>query len=104
MDNTNCLPPKVAGKCGIVRYYLKGGEKVYNVGQACQDGWGVTWKEFYANHMNYAFQDRRNANHTVRIVKIRTFEGIFMVDFEGGDYLALDHAVEQFQLLTKQSA
>jgi hypothetical protein len=83
----------------IVQYFTVDGQKKFDIAQALRDsGWGVSYARL-DEMAGVQLVDRNNPDHRVTIAGIRAdplFAMVF-VDFEGGGWLCLDHAIEQFR-------
>jgi hypothetical protein len=82
---------------GIVEYTP---ERTFHIGEALEKGWGQEW-EGERFLIGLKLQDRRKPKHLAVIVNSDWIIGSLRVHFETGDWLLLDHAIEQFQCLGK---
>lgn len=83
----------------IVKYRGNGVNKVFDVEQALKDGgWPVLHPKLYPLKM----VDRNNPKHTAIIENIRwdSSYGMVFVQWRGGGWNCLDHAIEQFKPAT----
>ena len=82
----------------IVKYFTHEGRKVFDVGQALIDGWGITLAKL-PGIIGALLTDRQNPSHRATILSIthdRIFNMWFVHYAEGGSQ-CLDHSIEQFE-------
>jgi hypothetical protein len=86
-------------KMPIVKYFEdENGNKQYDVPQALEDGgWGIKQDDLRAVS-GMLFMHRKDPNHRVLVTHIThdILFNFYLVFFQEGGYLCLDHAIEQF--------
>lgn len=86
----------------IVKYYEKHGHfgKVFNMDQALNDGWGINFEDGWREKViGSQFVDRKKTSYIVTITRIELEDNFYMIFFNKGGWLLLDHAIEQFKPL-----
>lgn len=85
----------------IVQYYDEGGRIVFDVGQALSDGGWEVAQEGLVGISGLELVDREDPKHKITVSYIRhnEFFNMYFVNFVGGGWLCLDHAINQYKKL-----
>lgn len=82
----------------IIKYFEENGQKTFDVVQALRDGeWGIELKDLLGTS-KLELVSRRDPEYkvTVKEISLNKLLMTYLVMFEEGFWLCLDHAIEQF--------
>jgi len=80
----------------FVKYYMKGGVRMFDANQAVNHGWGIEFEEIPGIVLK-----RRDGKGKASMVLGTSIEcGVYAIHWKSGGWLAIDHAVEQYTILS----
>ena len=87
----------------IVKYFEKDGHRVFDVIQALEDsGWCIELSDILSvADLDLASRNNPDHRETVSSITLPPLMDMYIVHFKTGGFLLLDHAIEQFEKVTK---